>query len=115
MPRPTPCTDSRISARLRRTTSLSPSASSRPKANGMKLLVKLNLLLFLVFGLGLVLIAINARSFLLDGARKTVVNQVELMSASARAVRDYTEEEIDPILEKSPESQDTFLPQSIPF
>ena len=81
----------------------------------MKLLVKLNLLLFLVFGLGLVLIAVNARSFLLDGARKTVVNQVELMSASARAVRDYTEEEIDPILEKSPESQDTFLPQSIPF
>jgi HAMP domain-containing protein len=81
----------------------------------MKLLAKLNLLLFLVFGLGLLLIAVNARSFLLDGAKKMVVNQAELMSASALATRGYTEEEVSPILEKTPEYQETFLPQTIPF
>jgi HAMP domain-containing protein len=81
----------------------------------MKLLAKLNLLLFLVFGLGLVLIAVNARNFLLEGAKKTVVNQAELMAAGALATRDYTDEEISPILEKTPEYQNTFLPQTIPF
>jgi protein-histidine pros-kinase len=81
----------------------------------MKLLAKLNLLLVLVFGLGLTLIAVNARIFLLDGAKKMVVNQAELMSASALATRDYTEEEVSPILEKAPESAETFLPQTIPF
>jgi HAMP domain-containing protein len=81
----------------------------------MKLLAKLNLLLFLVFGLGLASIALNARSFLLAGAKKTVLNQAELMSASALATRDYTDEEVSPVLEKSAEAQDTFLPQTIPF
>lgn len=81
----------------------------------MKLLAKLNLLLLLVFGLGLVLIGINARSFLLADAKKDVVQQAELMSANALATRDYTEEEVSPILEKSPEAQQDFLPQTIPF
>jgi len=81
----------------------------------MKLLVKFNLLLILVFGLGLVLIAMNARSFLLDDAKKTVLNQAELMAASSKATRDYTEEEISPILEDTPEHKNDFLPQTIPF
>src|ERR1700761_994594 len=81
----------------------------------MKLLAKLNLLLFLVFGLGLVLIGVNPRSFLLDDAKKNVVQQAELMSASALATRDYTEEELSPILEQSSEAQQNFLPQTIPF
>jgi HAMP domain-containing protein len=81
----------------------------------MKLLVKFNLLLVLIFGLGLVLIAINARSFLLDDAKKEVLNQAELMAASARATRDYTEEEISPILESTPQHENDFLPQTIPF
>jgi HAMP domain-containing protein len=81
----------------------------------MKLLAKLNLLLFLVFGLGLALIAVNARSFLLDDAKKTVLSQAELMAASARATRDYTEEEISPVLENTPEHKNDFLPQTIPF
>ncbi|MGA7315734.1 MAG: DUF3365 domain-containing protein [Silvibacterium sp.] len=81
----------------------------------MKLLAKLNLLLILVFGLGLVLIAMNARSFLLEDAKKTVLNQAELMAASSKATRDYTEEEISPILEKTPDHKNEFLPQTIPF
>jgi HAMP domain-containing protein len=81
----------------------------------MKLLAKFNLLLIVVFGLGLALIAINARSFLMDDAKKVVLNQAELMAASAGATRSYTEEEISPILEATPQHADSFLPQTIPF
>jgi len=81
----------------------------------MKLLAKFNLLLIVVFSLGLVLIAINAHSFLLDDAKKTVLNQAELMAASSKATRDYTDEEISPILENTPEHKNDFLPQTIPF
>jgi len=81
----------------------------------MKLLVKFNLLLIVVFGLGLVLIALNARSFLLDNAKTTVLSQAKLMAASSKATRDYTDEEISPILENTPEHKNDFLPQTIPF
>jgi HAMP domain-containing protein len=81
----------------------------------VKLLAKLNLLLILVFGLGLVLIAMNARSSMLEDAKKTVLNQAELMAASSKATRDYTEEEISPILENTPDHKNEFLPQTIPF
>jgi HAMP domain-containing protein len=81
----------------------------------MKLLAKFNLLLIVVFGIGMVLIALNARSFLLEDAKRTVRNQAELMAASSKATRDYTDEEISPILENTPEHQNDFLPQTIPF
>ncbi len=81
----------------------------------MKLLVKFNLLLIVVFGLGLILITLNARSFLLDNAKTTVLNQAKLMAASSKATRDYTDEEISPILENTPEHKNEFLPQTIPF
>jgi protein-histidine pros-kinase len=81
----------------------------------MKLLAKFNLLLIVVFGLGFTLIAIGARSFLMDDAKKEVLNQAELIAASASATREYTEEEISPLLENSPQHTKIFLPQTIPF
>jgi HAMP domain-containing protein len=81
----------------------------------MKLLAKFNLLLIVVFGLGLALIAINARSFLLEDAKQTVLSEAKLMAASSKATRDYTDEEISPILENTPEHKNEFLPQTIPF
>ncbi len=81
----------------------------------MKLLAKFNLLLIVVFGLGLALIAINARSFLFEDAKTTVLDQAKLMAASSKATRDYTDEEISPILESTPEHKNDFLPQTIPF
>jgi methyl-accepting chemotaxis protein len=81
----------------------------------LKLLAKFNLLLIAVFGLGLLLIAQNANKFLLDDARKQVLQQAELMAASSSATRDYTEQELSPLLEKLPEHTNTFLPQTIPF
>ena len=81
----------------------------------MKLLLKFNLLLIVVFGLGLALIAVNARSFLLQDAKTTVLDQAKLMAASSKATRDYTDEEISPILENTAEHKNEFLPQTIPF
>ena len=81
----------------------------------MKLLAKFNLVLIVVFGLGMFLIAWNARNFLMASARQQVLQQAELMSASASATKDYTDQQVSPILEKTPEHYNDFLPQTIPF
>jgi len=81
----------------------------------LKLLVKFNLLLIVVFGLGLFVIAYQARSFLQEQAQAEVLRQAGLMAASASATRNYTEHYITSIIEKTTEHTNTFLPQAIPF
>jgi HAMP domain-containing protein len=81
----------------------------------LKLLAKFNLLLLVAFGIGLAIISMSARSFLLKGAREQVLQQAALVAASASATRDYTAEEVSPTLEKTPEHAAIFLPQTIPF
>lgn len=81
----------------------------------MKLLVKFNLVLLLVFGVGMYLIARNSHNFLIRSAKQQVLQQAELMNASASATKDYTEREVSPVLEKTREHANTFLPQTIPF
>ncbi len=81
----------------------------------MKLLTKFNIVLILVFGLGLYLIAHYAYNFLMDNARQQVLQQAELMAASASVTKDYTVEEVSPILEKTPQHTSNFLSQTIPF
>lgn len=81
----------------------------------MKLLVKFNLFLLVIFGVGLFLISRNAYNFLMANAKQQVLQQAELMSASATAVKDYTEDQVSPVLEKTREHASTFLPQTIPF
>ncbi len=81
----------------------------------MKLLVKFNLLLIAVFGVGLFLISFAARAFLQKQAQSEVLREAALMSASASATSGYTEKNISPLLEKTPEHAAIFLPQTIPF
>ena len=81
----------------------------------MKLLAKFNLVLILIFGVGMGLIANNANSFLMNDARQAVLQQAELMSADATATKEYTDQQVSPILEKTPEHNDHFLSQTIPF
>jgi HAMP domain-containing protein len=81
----------------------------------VKLLAKFNLMLILLFGIGLLLVSQLSRKFLEDNARAQVVEQARLMISGARSTRDYTEEELDPLLEKTPDAVHRFLPQSIPF
>jgi HAMP domain-containing protein len=81
----------------------------------VKLLAKFNLILVLLFGSGMLLISRLAYDFLMQNARAQVLQQAQLMVESARAMRDYTGEELEPLLVDTPEAADKFLPQIIPF
>jgi HAMP domain-containing protein len=81
----------------------------------MKLLTKLNLILVALFGAGSILIAYTAYQFLMRNARAQVVQQAELMIESARSTRQYTSNELAPLLATVPAHQTRFLPETIPF
>jgi Protein of unknown function (DUF3365)/HAMP domain len=81
----------------------------------VKLLWKFNLLMVLLFGSGLLLISRLAFHFLMQDARSHVLQQAQLMAQSAQAMRDYTANELEPLLEDSSDAADKFLPQTIPF
>ena len=81
----------------------------------MKLLAKFNVLLILLFGTGLLLVSQLSWRFLEKNARDQTLQQAKLMISSARSTRDYTDQELDPLLETTPESTKRFLPQTIPF
>ncbi|MGA7520957.1 MAG: DUF3365 domain-containing protein [Acidobacteriaceae bacterium] len=81
----------------------------------MKLLAKFNLVLIVIFAVGIGLIARNAYSFLTAQAQADVLQQAELMSADATVTKEYTDRQVSPILEKTPENNNIFLPQTIPF
>jgi protein-histidine pros-kinase len=81
----------------------------------VKLLTKFNLVLVLVFGLGMFLISHYAYNFLMSDAREQVLQQAELMEASASATKDYTVQKVSPILEHTPQHSSDFLAQTIPF
>ena len=72
-------------------------------------------MLIVLFGIGLLLVSQLSRRFLENNAREQIIQQARLMVSSARSTRDYTEEELDPLLEKTPDSAERFLPQTIPF
>jgi HAMP domain-containing protein len=72
-------------------------------------------MLVLLFGIGLLLVSQLSRRFLESNARDQTIQQAKLMISSARSTRDYTEEELDPLLEKTPDHAQRFLPQTIPF
>src|SRR6202046_1337495 len=82
---------------------------------GMKLLTKFNLILIALFGVGSILIAFTAYQFLMRNARSQVIQQAELMLESARSTRQYTSNELAPLLETLPAHQTRFLPETIPF
>jgi methyl-accepting chemotaxis protein len=81
----------------------------------MKLLAKFNLILLVVFGAGGILICELAYSFLINNARREVLAQGELMMTSNSAVRDYTADDLKPLLEQNPRHKVRFLAETIPF
>jgi protein-histidine pros-kinase len=74
--------------------------------------LKFNLVLAVVFGLGLAVSGVLSRSILEANARDEVVRSADLMMGAAMAVRSYTNREITPQLEL--QLMRTFLPQSLP-
>jgi protein-histidine pros-kinase len=81
----------------------------------LKLLVKINFVLMVVFGIGFALIANSAYNFLMSQARQEVLSQAQLMGAGATATKEYTAAEVSPVLERTEQHTVNFLPQTIPF
>lgn len=78
----------------------------------MGLRLKFNVVLVLVFGVGLGVAGALSRRILEANARDEVVRSADLMMGAALAVRSYTNRQIAPNLEL--QMMRTFLPQSIP-
>jgi protein-histidine pros-kinase len=78
----------------------------------MRLVVKFNLVLLAVFGVGLGAAAIVSRALLERGARAEVLQDARLIMESALASRAYTNAQIAPLLQPRLEAE--FLPQSVP-
>jgi HAMP domain-containing protein len=80
----------------------------------MKLLLKFNLIVTAIVAIGLAIVSWVAHSFLIDNARAQVMQQAELMMQSATSTRDYTTEELTPLIVTSPTMEHDFLPQIVP-
>lgn len=78
---------------------------------GIKL--KFNLVLLLVFSIGLLLSAYLLQVTLKENARDEVIHKARIMLQSAGSAAEYTVNEIQPLL--APQMQQVFLPQSISF
>jgi protein-histidine pros-kinase len=81
----------------------------------MRLLLKLNLVLLLTFGAGVAISGYVSRGFLQRSAREEVTQQARLMMGTARAMRDYTTQQIKPLLlAQRGLMRTTFPPQMVP-
>lgn len=78
----------------------------------MRLTLKFNLVLILVFAIGLAITAWLSWRILQENARKEVIERAGLMMEAALAVRSYTVAEIRPLLALQMTKE--FLPQSVP-
>jgi protein-histidine pros-kinase len=80
----------------------------------MRLLLKFNLILILVFGAGAAAAGYFARAFLEKNAHDQVVQQARLMMGSAGAMRTYTTKQVGPLLQQHQARINTFLAQTVP-
>ena len=78
----------------------------------MKLLLKFNLVLLLVFAVGLVTTGFISRRLLRQNAKAEIMENARIMMEAAIAVRTYTATQIKPLLET--QMKYSFLPQSVP-
>jgi protein-histidine pros-kinase len=77
-------------------------------------MTKFNLILLVLFGAGGFAISQLALSFLINNARSQVLQKAELMMASAKAVRDYTSSNIEPLFSHRLRSTTSFHAETVP-
>jgi protein-histidine pros-kinase len=80
----------------------------------MKLLLKFNLILILVFGSGVTVAGYLSHRFLEQSARDQVLEQARLMMGAAGGMRTYTSEQVGPLLTQHQQNIHGFLPQVVP-
>ncbi len=78
----------------------------------MKLLIKINIVMLLVFATGLAIAGVLSYKMLENNAQNEVIQQARIMMHSAQAVRAYTVNEVRPLLSEG--MKKVFLPQSVP-
>ncbi len=78
----------------------------------MRLLLKFNLILILVFGSSVALAGYFSHRFLERSARRQVLEQARLMMGAAGGMRTYTSEQVGPLL--NGQRSNGFLPQVVP-
>jgi protein-histidine pros-kinase len=80
----------------------------------MRLLIKFNLLLLLVFGVSIGITAYVAHNFLQENARGEVIQQARLMMGAAGGMRTYTSKQVGPLLAAHEKDSASFAPQRVP-
>jgi HAMP domain-containing protein len=80
----------------------------------MKLLLKFNLILILVFGSGVAIAGYLSHQVLERSARAQVLEQARLMMGAAGGMRTYTSEQVGPLLSAHQQRTNGFLPQIVP-
>lgn len=80
----------------------------------MKLLAKFNLIFLTVLVAGLAVAAYFSHQFLRSNARDQVLQQARLMMETVLSMRDYTTQQIRPLLVNDPQHKRSFLPQTVP-
>lgn len=80
----------------------------------MKLLAKVNLIFLFVFGSGIGITAYLAHDYLYQNARREIEERARLMMEATLATREYTSQDIKPLLIRRERANDTFLPETVP-
>ncbi len=80
----------------------------------MKLITRFNLLFIAIFGLGMAVSLWLANRFLQREAEDRVQAQAELIAETASATRQYTEQQVKPLLSRLQKHEANFLAQSVP-
>ncbi len=78
----------------------------------MKLIVKFNLVLLLVFAVAFVAVGLVSNKLLQRNAKQEILENARIMMEAALAVRSYTNTQIKPLLDT--QLKYSFLPQSVP-
>lgn len=78
----------------------------------MKLILKFNLVLLLVFSVGFVAAGFVSHRLLQENAKQEIIENARIMMEAALAVRNYTSTQIKPLLDT--QLKYSFLPQSVP-
>jgi len=76
----------------------------------MRLLIKFNLVLILVFGTGIGIAGYISRNFLERSAQEQVLQQARLMMGAAGGMRTYTTKQLVPLLQAHQTQTKTLLP-----
>ena len=82
--------------------------------NNLQLNTKLNLLLAIMFSFVVLVVGSFLAQILQTNARNTVTNQASLLMETMLSVREYTSEQVNPELAPRLETEDRFLPETVP-